>query len=73
MIHIFFNTTWSIIFFVFQNIFLSLINLLVLILLILILTFKFKNISKLSFYLMIPYLLWCCYALILNSTLLYLN
>ena len=73
MIHILFNTTWSIIFFVFQNIFLSLINLLVLILLILILTFKFKNISKLSFYLMIPYLLWCCYALILNSTLLYLN
>ena len=72
-IHLFFNTTWSIIFFVFHNIFLALINLVVLILFIVLLTYKYKEISKLSFYLMIPYLLWCCYALLLNSTLLYLN
>ena len=73
MLHLLFNTTWSIIFFVFHNILLALINLLVLILLIVVLIIKFKNVSKLSFYLMIPYLLWCCYALLLNSTLLYLN
>ena len=73
MIHLLVNTTWSIVFFVFHNILLALINLLILILLIIILIVKFKNVSKLSFYLMIPYLLWCGYALILNSTLLYLN
>ena len=72
-IHLLFNTTWSIIFFVFQNLLLALINLVVLILFIVFLTYKYKDISKLSFYLMIPYFLWCCYALMLNSTLLYLN
>ncbi len=73
LIHLFFNTTWSIIFFVFHNIFLALINLVVLILFIVLLANKYKEVSRISFYLMIPYFLWCCYALILNSTLLYLN
>ena len=73
IIHLFFNTTWSIVFFVFHNILLALINLIVLILFIVILTLKFKEVSILSYYLMIPYLLWCCYALLLNSTLWYLN
>ena len=71
--HLFFNTTWSIVFFVFHNILLALVNLIVLILFIVILTIKFKEVSRLSYYLMIPYLLWCCYALALNSTLWYLN
>ena len=73
LIHLVFNTTWSIIFFVFHNILLALINLVVLILFIVLLIYKYKDISRISFYLMIPYFLWCCYALILNSTLLYLN
>ena len=72
-IHLFFNTTWSIIFFGLNNLVLSLINLVILILFIVYLIIKFKEISKLSFYLMIPYLVWCCFALILNSTLVYLN
>ena len=72
-IHLVFNTTWSIVFFVFHNISLALVNLIVLILFIVILTVKFKQISIISYYLMIPYLLWSCYALILNATLLYLN
>ena len=72
-IHIVFNTTWSIIFFGLNNLVLSLINLTILILFIVYLIIKFKEISKLSFYLMIPYLVWCCFALILNSTLVYLN
>ena len=72
-IHLFFNTTWSIIFFGLNNLILSLINLVILILFIIVLILKFKEISKLSFYLMIPYLVWCCFALILNSTLVYLN
>ena len=73
LIHLCFNTTWSIVFFVFHNILLALVNLIVLILFIVILTVKFKQISIMSYYLMIPYLLWSSYALILNATLLYLN
>ena len=73
LIHLFFNTTWSIVFFVYHNIFLALINLIILISLIILLMVKFKKVSKLSFYIMIPYLLWCCYALILNTTLFILN
>ena len=72
-IHLIFNTTWSIIFFVFHNIFLALIILIILIVLIIILIVKFKRVNLLSFYLMIPYLLWCCFALILNTSLLILN
>jgi len=73
MTHLLFNTTWSIVFFVFHNIFFALINLTILIILILALIYKFKNISKFSLYLMIPYLLWSCYALFLNTTLYILN
>ena len=72
-IHLIFNTTWSIIFFVFHNIFLALIILIILIVLIIILIVRFKRVNLLSTYLMIPYLLWCCYALILNMSLLILN
>ena len=72
-LHLFFNTTWSISFFGLHNLILSLINLIILVLFIVFLIIKFKEISKLSFYLMIPYLVWCCYALILNTTLVYLN
>ena len=72
-IHLIFNTTWSIIFFVFHNIFLALIILIILIVLIIILIVRFKRVNLLSAYLMIPYLLWCCYALILNVNLLILN
>ena len=73
LIHLCFNTTWSIVFFVFHNIELALLNLIVILIFIAILTFKYKKINNLSFYLMIPYLLWSCYALILNFTLVLLN
>jgi len=71
--HLFFNTTWSIVFFVYHSISVALINLIIIILFIIYLILRYKDISKLSFYLMIPYLLWSCYALILNLTLLILN
>ena len=73
LIHLCFNTTWSIVFFVFHNIFLALINLIIIIFFIIFLMVRFRKISNLSFILMIPYLLWCTYALILNSSLLILN
>tara|TARA_B100000579_G_scaffold422571_1_gene424735 strand:- start:620 stop:1087 length:468 start_codon:yes stop_codon:yes gene_type:complete len=72
-IHILFNATWSIVFFAFHNILLALLNLLILIFLIIILILRFKRVNYVSAYLMIPYLLWSCYALFLNFNLLMLN
>ena len=72
-IHIVFNTTWSVVFFGFHNIFLALVNLIILILLIVILILRFRRANKVISYLMIPYLLWSSFALFLNYSLLVLN
>jgi len=72
-IHIIFNTTWSVIFFGFHQIFLALITLIILIISIIILVKRFKRVNLVSCYLMIPYLLWCCFALFLNLNILILN
>ena len=72
-IHIVFNTTWSVVFFGLHQILLALIILSILIILIIILILKFKRVNKVSSYLMIPYLLWSCYALFLNLNLFLLN
>mgnify|MGYP002057187335 FL=1 len=72
-IHIVFNTTWSIVFFGLHQIFLALVVLIVLIFLIIILIQRFKRVNLLSYYLMIPYLLWTVYALFLNFNLMVLN
>ena len=72
-IHIALNTTWSIVFFGLHQILLALVVLMILIFLIIILILRFKRINSISYYLMIPYLLWCCYALFLNINLLILN
>ena len=73
IVHLIFNTTWSIVFFIFHNITLALVVLVILMLLIIILIVRFKRVNLLSYYLMIPYLLWCFYALLLNSSLIILN
>ena len=72
-IHLIFNTTWSIVFFVFHKLILALIVLFILISLITFLLFRFRRVNMVSFYMMIPYLLWCCFALILNLNLILLN
>ena len=72
-IHLIFNTTWSIVFFVFHKLILALIVLFILIFLITVLLFRFRRVNMVSFYMMIPYLLWCCFALILNLNLILLN
>ena len=72
-IHLIFNTTWSLVFFVFHNMVLALIILIILIVLIINLILRFKRVNMFSVYLMIPYLLWCCFALILNTSLVILN
>ena len=72
-IHIIVNTTWSITFFVFHQIAISIIVLIILITLIIILIKNFKRVNLISSYLMIPYLLWCCFALVLNLSIFVLN
>jgi tryptophan-rich sensory protein len=72
-IHLVFNSAWSIVFFVYHNIFLALIVLLILISLILVLIVRFRRVKKISSYLMVPYLLWTIFALILNVSILILN
>ena len=72
-IHIVFNTTWSIVFFGLHQIFLALVVFMILIILIIVLIIRFKRVNFVSYYLMIPYLLWCCYALFLNFNLMILN
>ena len=72
-IHLIFNTTWSIVFFVFHKLIVALIVLFILISLITVLLFRFRRVNMVSFYMMIPYLLWCCFALILNLNLILLN
>jgi len=52
---------------------LALLVLIVLIALIINLILRFKRVKMLSAYLMIPYLLWCSFALILNTSLIMLN
>ena len=72
-IHLIINTTWSIVFFVFHNMAMALIVLIILIALIINLILRFKPVTMTSVYLMIPYLLWCCFALILNFNLILIN
>ena len=72
-IHLFFNGTWSIVFFGFHQIGLALINLIVILVFIIMLMKKYLIRDRFSFYLMTPYFLWSSYALILNSSIFLLN
>ena len=73
LIHIALNTTWSIVFFGLHQILLALFVLLLLIFFIIYLILRYKRVNLVSYYLMIPYLLWTTYALFLNFNLLLLN
>lgn len=72
-IHLIFNTTWTIVFFAFHKIELAIIILIILITLIINLILRFRRVNLVSSYLMIPYLLWCNFALILNVNLIVIN
>ncbi len=72
-VHIFFNAIWSVIFFGFHQIFIALIDLGIILIFIIWLMKIYYQINKISFVLMIPYLLWSSYALVLNATIFYLN
>ena len=73
LVHLFFNSTWSIVFFGFHLIGLAMINLIIILLFIIFLMKEYLIRDKISFYLMTPYLAWSSYALILNSSIFLLN
>ena len=72
-VHIFFNSTWTIIFFGFHQIGLALLNLIIILIFILILMKEYFKKDKISFYLMVPYISWSSYALVLNTAIFLLN
>lgn len=73
LIHLFFNATWSIVFFGLHNIFLALINILVIWVFIVVLINKFWSLDKRASILLIPYLAWVSFATILNYSIWILN
>lgn len=72
-VHLLFNIAWSYLFFHWQMPGLALVEILVLLGLILLTSRLFYRIRPLAGYLMIPYILWVCYAAILNGALWWLN
>jgi translocator protein len=65
-LNLFLNALWSIFYFGLQNVFLSFIDIIfILITIILMIQLSFK-INQSSSYLLIPYLLWVCFATLLN-------
>jgi tryptophan-rich sensory protein len=70
---LFLNALWSIIYFGLRNINYALIDIILLWLAIVVTMYQFFKISKLSGWLLVPYLLWTSYALILNASICYLN
>lgn len=73
IIQLCFNFLWSIIYFGFHNIGLALIDIVLLWVTLILTINQFFKISKLSGWLLIPYLLWTSYAVILNATIWHLN
>lgn len=73
IIQLFFNFTWTIIFFKLENYLFAFIWIVVLWVLILITTIKFFGVNKCAGWLMLPYLLWVAFALYLNLGVFLLN
>ena len=72
-VQLFFNFWWSILFFSFHTILLSLVDILLLWFLIIYMITLFKKIKPVAAYLQIPYLLWVTFATVLNICIWYLN
>lgn len=70
---LFLNFSWSIVFFDFKNPKFAFYILILLILTLSATIILFYNFSHLAGFLLIPYLLWCCFALFLNFEILRLN
>ncbi len=68
-----FNALWSIVFFGLKSPLLALLIILTLLTLIMLTIKWFKVVSKIAAYLLIPYLLWVCFAAVLNYNIWLLN
>lgn len=67
------NFLWSLLFFGLRSPILGLIDIVTMWILIFITMRKFHPLSKLAFYLLVPYLLWVSFATILNTAIVLLN
>ncbi len=72
-LHLFFNASWSIIFFGLQNPGLAFINIIIIWFLIIVLMVRFWKINRWASYLLLPYFLWVSFAGALNYFIWYLN
>jgi len=73
LIQLFLNTSWSIVFFGFQNPLLGLVNIIALWVMIFLTIRAFFLISRSASYLLLPYILWVSFASILNFAIVVLN
>ena len=72
-IHLVINASWSVSFFAFHQILVSLIIIGLIIIFVIWLIKLYYPINKISAYLMVPYLFWLCFAFILNYSIFTLN
>ncbi len=72
-IQLFLNFWWSILFFSFHAICLSVVDILLMWFLIIYMIILFKKIKPVAAYLQIPYLVWVTFATVLNISIWYLN
>lgn len=66
IIHLFFNFIWTYLFQNYKNKMIALADLLIVILLTIYIIIEFYKINKLASYLLIPYIIWLCFAFYLN-------
>ena len=72
-IHLIFNASWTVTFFAFHQILVSLIIIGLIIFFVVWLIKLYYPINKISAYLMLPYLSWLCFAFVLNYSIFTLN
>ena len=72
-ISLFINLLWPVFFFGFDLYLFSALWLILLVVIVIVVMIKFYQLNKVSFYLLIPYLLWLGFALVLNISIYILN
>ena len=73
LIQLIINSIWTILFFGLNFRLLSFIWIIILFSIVLIMSLRYKKINKVSYYLLIPYLLWLLFAGYLNLSIYFLN
>ncbi len=73
LVQLLLNFSWSPVFFYLHNITLSFVIIILLLIFLILTIISFYKISKPAAYLLIPYLLWICFAVYLNMGIMILN